>query len=269
MSRKGNAKRKTAPVKTKPADAASSPITSPTETDDKPQIVQLPAQEQTSRQVAASHVHVLWVQNWLPIIISALTLCVVIAHAILYHKQWQAMNDQLNVMRGGLEQDRAAHLDDNRAYLSLKALKLDKPLNTFEETQRILNLSAHFENTGRTPALNVSKTVAIRIYPIGSEPGMDYYVKEYKASAEDFKKDGVVDSRAVVPPGMDYADDYVLTFNPDEINNLRSAKYAMYYQALIEYDDIVGRHWTSEVCLLSKSYYRDDFQFCSEHNAFK
>lgn len=269
MSRKSNRKRKAVAAKTKTATTDPLPTTSTTEINGESQAAQSSIQEQTSGQVAASSAHVLWVQNWVPIIISALTLCVVISHAILYHKQWQAMNDQISLMSEGLEQDRAAHLDDNRAYLSLKAIKLDKPLNTFEETQKVLHLSVHFENTGRTPALNVSKTVAIRAYPIGSEPGIDYYVKEYKESAEDFKKEGVIDSRAVVPPGMDYADDYVITFDPDEINNLRSAKNAMYYQALIEYDDIFGRHWTSEVCLLSQSYYRDDFQFCSEHNTFK
>lgn len=180
------------------------------------------------------------------------------------------MSDQLNVMRNGLEQDRAAHLDDNRAYLSLKSIKFDKALNTFEETGgKLIHLAVHFENTGRTPALNVAKYAAIRIQPIGSEKGMDYYIKDYKENAEDFKKEGWVDSRAIVPSGMDYVDEEPVYFSPEEINVLKSSKNAYYFQARIEYDDIFGRHWTSEICLLSKSYYRDDFEFCGEHNTFK
>jgi hypothetical protein len=105
--------------------------------EEKPKMPTILAQNQSN--------FVLWMQTWLPIIISALVLIAIAVQAYIYKKQWEAMRDALDEARMSRE-------SGNRPWVNAESVELMKPIELPPSSRFSIFLNVTVKNTGTSVA---------------------------------------------------------------------------------------------------------------------
>src|SRR5205807_1149560 len=170
----------------------------------------------------------LWMQTWLPIILTAILIIVVVVQAKIY-------NRQANIMDATLKQANETRIIENRAYVNVKEVKMRTPiLNAIAANQLQLAGTAvvYFGNTGKTPARNFHGTVAIGIHSDDSPNSL----VAVDANTNQFK------GKFIIPPN---GQSFVETrpkgeFNREQLTALISKQSFIYIWGTVEYEDVFG-----------------------------
>jgi hypothetical protein len=201
---------------------------------------------------------------WLPIVFNGLIVIVIITHAYYYKEQRDVMLEQAKLTTRSIEEAQKTRELENRPYVTLNAISFN---NTFNSTKP-MTLSAHFYNSGKTPALNVQVYPVIGFSRVGSEIEVENTVDSIKKNQSSFDRAGFASSRAILPSERGY--DSVIEFTlRDKYKEAIVNGENLHYQGIIEYDDVFGKHWSTEFCLYNASPDTVDFEYCPRHNIFR
>jgi hypothetical protein len=185
--------------------------------------------EKQQMSILAPNALSLWMQTWLPIILSGLVLIAIMVQAYIYKKQWDAMQE-------GLKETRVSRELENAAFVGTKGASFPDGGLHIGQWQRI---HVTLINTGKTPAFNLRVTQGWGIGPLGPS-------------------DFVPPNAGLAPKGqstvMPNYDALVAFTIPDvtqeDLNAINNFQRFIYVWGTIDYDDIFGKpHWT-RFCLM-------------------
>lgn len=216
--------------------------------------------------------------KWQPLIailatgISALVLVAVFVQAGIY---W----GQLDAAKKGLAEAVKTREVENRAYVFMNFIQFDNS----PVSDKPIHLLFRFENTGKTPALDVKVRINEGIETVGLSAQTEQAMKSLdKQLPELIKKGYWTDEVAILPSGMRLPNAsgsgaLISTgarsdgrFTEEEIARMSAVPGERFHVwGTIQYCDIFGRRWNSEFCFYNFSADSADFDFCPTHNRYE
>lgn len=212
------------------------------------------------------------VSIWLPVIISASLLVVTLEYTRYAKRQWQAASAQALLAQQSLTEGKTTREIENRAYVFLNFIQFDNTIGSGKP----IRLAYRFENTGKTPALNVSVLASMTVSKIGLDEQMELAVMRMRESLPELARQGHWnEERAVLPPGMPFRGGEMIDrgrgatgwFTKEEVQRMKDGE-RFHLFGNIDYCDIFGKRWDTEFCLYNVSTDSVEFAFCPRHNAY-
>jgi len=228
MPRKRTRKNQTTHRREQPPTSPVEPVVPPIKANiEPPKSADTIAQTKTEPQVSKPRTLTIWIQSWLPIVLNALILIVIMGHAFYFQKQWDAMKTAVTEARISRE-------IDNRAWVTVKGASLQDMA-----VGQPLSFGITYTNSGKSPALRARVKLTIEI-----RDTVTNHVDTFQHEAKE---------ETVIGPGTDantfkFAD---APLDKETIDLFTSGRKKLYLRGTVEYDDIFKkeRHHTT-FCLL-------------------